>query len=381
MRIFISAGEPSGDLHGAHLAQALREQSNGVVLEGFGGPQMERAGVRLLHPLADLAVMGIRRVIQHLPTFWRLLDAAEWHWRRHPPDAVVFIDYPGFHFQLARRARDHGLRTYWFVPPQLWAWQRGRVRKVRRWINTVLTALPFEDVWYRRRGVNTLYVGHPYFDALSQQRLDASFLREQEQRGGTIIGLLPGSRTQEVAANGAMLLRTAQKIKEYRRDARFLVAAYRSEHASQLRRLSAEMRIPVEIHVGRTPEIVELSEACAAVSGSVSLELMYRLKPTVIVYRMNAPALWLARRLVHLPSITLVNLMAGEILYPDIVCSKDESARIAQQILTWLNHPESAHQLSEKLRQLREQVAQPGACRRAAAFLLEQTCKMHAHAA
>jgi lipid-A-disaccharide synthase len=372
MRVFISAGEPSGDLHGAHLAQAIWETNSQLVIEGFGGPRMRQAGVRLLYPLTDLALMGISRVLRHLPTFCYLLDAAERHWRRHRPDALILIDYPGFHFQLARRASALGIPVYWFVPPQLWAWQQGRVRKMRRWVDVVFTALPFEDPWYRRRGVTTHYVGHPYFDALAKQQLDSTFIREQEQRGGTIVGLLPGSRTQEVTANGTMLLRTAQQIKEFRRDTRFLVAAYRPEHASYLRQLSAQWHIPVEIHVGRTPEIIELSEACCAVSGSVSLELMYRLKPAVIVYRMKAPALWLARQLVHLPSITLVNLMAGEILYPDVVCSTDQSVKIAQQILTWLNHPETADQLSERLRTLRDRVAQPGACRRAATFLLEQ---------
>jgi len=369
MHIFISAGEPSGDLHGANLARALRELQTDVILEGFGGPHMAQAGVRLHYPLTDLAVMGLRRVIRHLPTFLRLLDQAERQWRRQRPDAVVVIDYPGFHFRLAERAQARGLPVYWFVPPQLWAWQQGRARKVRRWIDTVLTALPFEEAWYRRRGISTYHVGHPYFDALAHQSLDATFLHEQQKRGGTIVGLLPGSRTQEVQANGLMLLHAAQKIKEQRREVRFLAAAYRSEHAAYLRTLTARQAIPLEIHVGRTPEIIELSEVCIAVSGSVSLELMYRLKPAVIVYRMNPLALWLARQLVHLPSITLVNLMARERLYPEVVCSRDESARIAQIVLAWLNDPALAHRLSARLEQLRARVAQPGACLRAAKFL------------
>ncbi|MCS7272042.1 MAG: lipid-A-disaccharide synthetase, partial [Gemmataceae bacterium] len=195
MRLFVSAGEPSGDLHGANLARALFQLRPHAIVEGFGGPQMARAGVQLHYPLTDLAVMGVRRVIRHLPKFLHLLDAAEQHWRRHRPDALVVIDYPGFHFQLVRRARLRGIPTYWFVPPQLWAWQQGRVRKVRRWVDTVLTALPFEEPWYQRRGVHTYHVGHPYFDALVRQELDASFLREHQKRNGTIVGLLPGSRT------------------------------------------------------------------------------------------------------------------------------------------------------------------------------------------
>ncbi len=372
MRLFISAGEPSGDLHGSNLAVALRRIAPHATLSGFGGPRMAHAGVQILYTLTDLAVMGLSRVIRRLPTFLRLLDDAERSWRRGRPDAVVLIDYPGFHFQLARRAHALGIPVYWFVPPQLWAWLRGRVRKVRRWCRTVLTALPFEDEWYRRWGVSTHYVGHPYFDELHAQQLDGSFLNEQWHRGGTIVGLLPGSRRQEVMANASMLLDAAAQIKERRRDARFLVAAYKPEHAAIMRQAAAQAHVPVEVHVGRTPEIIERAEACIAVSGSVSLELMYRLKPAVIVYRMAAPALWLARRLVKLPTITLVNLMAGRKLYPEVVTSTNASPQVSQQILTWLDDPATVESLAEQLRSVREQYARPGACLRAATFLIEQ---------
>jgi lipid-A-disaccharide synthase len=339
---------------------------------------MAAAGATLLYPLTELAVMGLRRVIARLPTFIRLAADADRYLRRERPGAVVLIDYPGFNFALARRAHALGIPVYYFVPPQLWAWRRGRVREVRKWCQGVLTALPFEDDWYRARGVATHYVGHPYFDELASQRPDPEFLAAERRKGGRIVGLLPGSRNQEVAANAAMMLTAAALLRATHRDVRFLVAAFSERHAAAVRDAAATAGVPAEIHVGRTPEVIELSEACVAVSGSVSLELLYRTKPTVVVYRMNAFSLWLARRLVKLKYFTLVNLLAGDEVFPEVATARDESARIAGQLDEWLTQPARRGALVARLRDLRDRVAVPGACDRAAQFLLDAAARRSA---
>jgi lipid-A-disaccharide synthase len=371
MNLFFSAGEPSGDLHGANLIRSLRTRIPNTHISGFGGPKMAAAGAELLYPLTELAVMGVRRVIRHIPTFFRLAAAAERSFRTSRPDAVVLIDYPGFNFALARRAHAVGVPVYYFVPPQLWAWRRGRVREVRKWCSGVLSALPFEDGWYRSRGVRTFYTGHPYFDELARQQLDPEFMAEQRAKARPIVGLLPGSRNQEVAGNFAMMLAAARKIHAAHPGTRFLVAAFNDRHAAAVRGVVAESGLPVGVHVGRTPEIIELADACVAVSGSVSLELMYRAKPTVIVYRMSPLSLWLARRLVKLQYFTLVNLLAGEELFPEIATSRDESDRIAGHVLRWLGDAAERERMVSRVAALRDRVAVPGACDRAAAFLTD----------
>jgi lipid-A-disaccharide synthase len=378
MSVFFSAGEPSGDLHGANLIRALRRLQPDIRITGFGGPKMGAAGAELLFPLTELAVMGLKRVLRHIPTFFRLADQAQRSFRFNRPDAVVLIDYPGFNFALAERAHAAGIPVYYFVPPQLWAWRRGRVRQVRKWCAGVLTALPFEEEWYRARGVATHYVGHPYFDELARQQLDPAFMHEQRGKGGPIIGLLPGSRNQEVASNFAMMLATAAKLKAAHPAARFLVAAFNERHAVDARAAAAATGLPVEVFVGRTPEIIELADVCVAVSGSVSLELMFRAKPTVIVYRMSPLSLWLARRLVKLQYFTLVNLLAGEELFPEIATSRDESDRIAGQLLRWLTDAGERQAAVARIAALRDRVAVPGACDRAAAFLLQAMAKRNA---
>jgi lipid-A-disaccharide synthase len=369
MKLFISAGEPSGDLHGANLIRSILARQPDAEITAFGGPLMRDAGAKLLYPLTDLAVMWLLQVLRNLPTFFRIGTLAVRHIRATKPDAVVFIDYPGFHFALAKRIRDYGVPTYFFVPPQIWAWKQARVRKVRKYFTGVLTSLPFEDKWYRARRVNTHYVGHPYFDELGRQQIDPVFLAEQRAKPGTRVAILPGSRNKEVAANGEMMLSAARQIHAARPDVRFLVAAFNDRQADAVRAMLPP-GVPIEIHVGRTPEIIELAEACIAVSGSVSLELMNRAKPTVIVYKLHPIYRMVASRVLKAKYITLVNLLADEEIYPELFTSRDESPRIAQHVLGWLNDPASRAAIVGRLEALRARVAVPGACDRAAEFLL-----------
>jgi lipid-A-disaccharide synthase len=282
------------------------------------------------------------------------------------------IDYPGFHFVLAKRIREYGVPTYFFVPPQIWAWKQARVRKVRKYFTGVLTSLSFEDQWYRARRVNTHYVGHPYFDELARQRLDPAFLATERAKPGTRVAILPGSRNKEVSANVPMMLGAAKQVHAARPDTRFLVAAFNEKQANAVRAMLPP-GLPVEIHTGRTQEVIELAEACVSVSGSVSLELLHRAKPAVIVYRIAPVYRLIALQMLKARFITLVNLLAGEELYPELLTARDESTRIADHVLGWLNDPARRAELVGRLEVLRDRVAVPGACDRAAAYLLRTT--------
>jgi lipid-A-disaccharide synthase len=372
MHIFLSAGEPSGDLHGANLASALRDRLPGAELVGFGGDRMAAAGVRLLYPLTELAVMWFGRAVANLHKFLHLGAKAESYFRTRRPDAVVLIDYPGFHWHVAQRAHRYGVPVYYFVPPQLWAWAGWRVKRVRKHFRAVLTAMPFEDQWYRDRGVRTHYVGHPYFDEIAGQNLDPAFLAEQRARAGEIVGILPGSRTQEVTSNGPMLVGAAKKLAARRPGVRFLVAAYKEKQAALVRDMLAGGGLDAAVCVGRTPEVIELSTVCAAVSGSVGLELLSRLKPTVVVYKVGEVMHRVARRLATCAHISLVNLLAGETIYPEYPTSKDVSGAVADHLFRWLNEPSERENLVARLAALRGRVAVPGAIGRAADFLMKE---------
>jgi lipid-A-disaccharide synthase len=371
MHVFISAGEPSGDLHGANLIRELKRLDTTVRLTGFGGDRMAAAGCELVYPLCKHSVMWFFHVIKQIFTFLRLLDDAQAFFRRERPDVVVVIDYPGFHWKLAQRAKAEGIPVVYFVPPQIWAWAQWRVKKMRRLMTHVLSALPFEHEWLTERGVRSTYIGHPYFDELAAQQLDPTFLAAERAKPGRIVGILPGSRNQEVIRNIPEMLRAARRIHAAQSDTRFLVAAF-NEHQAELARAEANRwQMPVEVHVGRTPEIIELSECCIAVSGSVSLELMYHRKPAVIVYRLKRLDLKVARPFMKVPFITLVNLLAKEEVYPEFLTDRDPSKGVADRILAFLTDPARRDAVRRKLHLLCDEVAKPGACEKAARFILD----------
>jgi lipid-A-disaccharide synthase len=371
MRIFFSVGEPSGDIHGGNLIRALRRRDAQVECSGFGGERMHEAGCRLDFPLCQLAVMGVSRVLENAATFVKLIARADRLLRKQRPDAVVLIDYPGFNWWVARRAHAQGIPVFYFVPPQLWAWAGWRVKKMRRWVDHVLCTLPFELPWYRERGIDAHYVGHPFFDDLPKQCLDTGFVKTQRRDSAPVIGLLPGSRTQEIENNWSMIYRAAQRIHAARPDARFLVACYKPHQQVWIDQyLRNHARLPIQTHLGRTPEILELATACITVSGSVSLELLWRTKPSVIVYRMGPLALRIARWLVKVPYMCLVNLLADNELYPEFATSRCESAAVADRVLNWLENPLALASLRRELITLRDRVAAAGACDRAADYIL-----------
>jgi lipid-A-disaccharide synthase len=391
MKIFFSVGEPSGDLHGANLIKELRQASPGIECVGYGGPKMAAAGAQLHADLTQLAVMWILRVLMNLHHFWRLLRRAGDYFRDQRPDAVVLIDYPGFNWWIARAAKKYGIPVFYYGVPQMWAWAPWRVRKMRRLVDHVLCKLPFEADWYRARNCHATYLGHPYFDELERQQLDQAFCDAQSCRPGRLVTILPGSRTQEVAKNLQGFVAAAGRIHGSVPDARFAIASFNEKQAAMAREQIAGLDIPIEVFVGRTPELIRLSYGCLACSGSVSLELLYHAKPTVILYRVGWFPYTLARRFfIKVKFITLVNLLAADdpflrggarydpraaaddgVLFPEHLTYEDRAPQIARQIIRWLTDEASYQSRVRELEELKRQHAVSGASHRAAAYILQ----------
>lgn len=390
LRIFFSAGEPSGDLHGANLIRQLHQCAPHVEAMGYGGPLMEAAGCRLHADLTALAVMWFLRAVANLHKFWSLVRRADRYFRYERPDAVVLIDYPGFNWWIARRAKAYGIPVFYYVPPQIWAWARWRVKKMRRLADHVLCALPFEEAWFRQHGCNAHFVGHPLFDEVRRQPLDQEFL---EQYGGAdrpLVAVLPGSRIQEVKQNLPTLLKAAALVRAAMPNVRLAIAAYRAPQAELARRAVAASGLPVEVHVGRTAELIHLATCCMAVSGSVSLELLYHTKPTVILYRVSRLAYCVQRFFRKVKYITLVNLLAADDplaedvasldrepdvasggLFPEYLTYQDKAPEIAAHIIEWLADGQSRRSRRAALAELKARVAHGGASRQAAQYLLD----------
>lgn len=374
MRIFLSAGEPSGDLHAANLLESLRKRMPDAEFVGFGGPRMEAAGARLLYPLVELSVMWFLRVLLNIHVFFRLLKQAEDYFRDEKPDVLIMVDYPGFHWVLARRAKRQGIPVVYYVPPQIWAWGGWRVEKMRKYVDLVLCSLPFEPDWYHARGVTGAeYIGHPYFDELADRILDADFLAKESDQDGPLVAILPGSRTQEMTRNLPEMVKAAVEVALHRPDARFAVACLHERHQALAREILEEADLAglnIQVYAGKTPEILRIADCCWSVSGSVGLELMAEALPSVVLYKVNRIDLWIARPFIQTRFISLVNLLAGAELMPEFLTHRDVSSELARRALTWILHPSERAKASTALANLRDRVAIPGASDRAAERIL-----------
>ena len=392
MRVFLSAGEPSGDHHAALLVRAIKARRPDVECVGLGGPCMAAEGCVLVADLTRLAVMWFLRVILNIHRFVDLARQAERSFLDAKPDVCVLVDFPGFHWWLAWRAKRHGIPVVFYCPPQIWAWASWRIGKMRRLVDHVLSALPFEHDWFTAQGMTSTLVGHPFFDELET----ASRPVVTDDR--PLVVLLPGSRSQEIEDNLASILRAAALVHQQVPAARFVVGALHERHAARVR---DEIRsfggtldgLDVAVEAGRTRSVIAAASAAIAVSGSVSLELLAARVPTVIVYRIGAIAAIVQSWFRHARFITLVNLLAcrdpivpargvwlpprevpaadPEAVYPEYLAVQDPARHAAARVVEWLLDPQARRHTLGRIEAVAARVARSGSAARAAEAVLE----------
>jgi lipid-A-disaccharide synthase len=360
--IFVSAGEESGDLHGAALARALRARFPGARLLGLGGARMEAEGVELMAGLRELAVMGFVEVIRHLPFFvdlkQRVFDALE----REGVDLVIPIDYPGFNLRLARHARGRGIPVLYYIAPQVWAWHKSRVRDLARDADEVAVVLPFEEAFLRTAGVNARFVGHPLMD-----RPPPAVSREAWAHANgldparPILGLFPGSRVQEVRRHLDLFSHAAALV--VAKDPR--VQPVIGMPGGIDRAAYAGALWPLTGSAGGM--LLQHATAALVKSGTTTLEAGIAGTPMVVVYRMAPLSYALARRVVKVPHIALANLIAERRVAPEFVQDAATPEALADALLPLLDESSPQRQeMVDGLAVIRGKLGGPGASARVA---------------
>jgi len=371
--IMLSAGEASGDLHGGTLCRALRAIDPGVRLVGMGGGHMRAAGMEVVvDPTANAAV-GTSEALGRIPALYRAYRALAARLRAERPRALVLIDFPEFNLRLARRACQAGIPVVYFIPPQLWAWRRGRVRPMARRVSRVLAVFPFEPALYEAAGVPVEFVGHPLLDVLPLDLTrDEARRRLGADPGHSLIGLLPGSRREEVERLLPPMLDAARRLAAADGRRRFVLGLAPTVPAEQV---AAHLRhagpVPaIEVVAGRSYEVMAAAEVLLIASGTATLEAALLGTPMVLAYRVSRTTEVVARVLARVQWIGLPNLVSGRLVVPELVQGQVTGERLATEATRLLEDPVAATAQRAAFKELRVRLGEPGVGRRAARAVL-----------
>jgi len=338
--IFLSAGEASGEAYGALLISELQARcaAAGVAPRflGMGGERMRALGLERIVRSEDVAVMGITEVVRHLPRIYAEYRKLKSAIQERKPDVAVLIDFPDIHLKLAQELHAHGISVIFFVSPQLWAWKKGRIRKVQRFVDRMLVIFPFEEPFYRERGVDATYVGHPLADlplpAISRDQFATEDGLDPRNRW---IGLLPGSRPKEIRLNLPEMIEAARILYCHDPATEFLLPIAPTLTMAQIHIVTGmltELAQGLPIRMVRDARAT-LRHACGSIvaSGTATVEAALIGKPFVVVYRVS-PTYWIAKRVVTVPHVAMVNLVANKRLVPELIQDDFQGQSVVQQL-------------------------------------------------
>lgn len=359
LKIGILAGEASGDVLGAALIAALREQYPTIQFEGIGGRAMQAAGCKSLFDIERLSVMGIIEPLKRLPDLLRLRQEVCEHFLKNRPDIFIGIDAPDFNLGIERKLHDAGIKTVHYVSPSVWAWRQYRIRKIAKAVDLMLTLLPFETQFYQQHQVSVKYVGHPLADRIPLVP-DTSAARRALGLDEyiTYIALMPGSRKQELNYMAEPYLLAAKKVWQQKPAVRFISSqinrARYQEFIAKWQTIAPEL--PIICFEARSQDVLAAADVVVVTSGTATLETMLYKKPMVIAYRMSPIVYKLVRWMITAPYAGLPNLLANEMIAPELIQQEVTPEAIATILLDYLNHPEKIRVLEARFTELHRQL-------------------------
>lgn len=358
-RVFLSAGEPSGDLHGAAVVRALRQRMPSAALDAFGGPRMAEAGANVRFSMEGFAAFGIVEILEKVPAHFRLLRGLQRDFARSAYDLVILIDYPGFHLHVAEAAHRAGIPVLYYIAPQLWAWRPQRARRLAASCDRLAVILPFEETFFRNVGVNAEYVGHPLLDRGAPPSRAEARASLGIPAGERVLSLFPGSRAGEIRRLWAPFRDAARALLDRGVATRVIVAATDQGDYPDQGQLTL-------VH-GASLAVAAAADAAIVKSGTSTLEAALTDTPMVVPYRVNALTALLTRRLVTVPWVSLVNLVAGREVVPEILQDEVTAARLVEAVAPLLDPTDPATGAQRAgLALVRERLGTPGAAERVA---------------
>jgi lipid-A-disaccharide synthase len=366
----VIAGEASGDLHAAELIRCLLRMEPQAQVFGLGGKKLGSAGVELMGDIGELAVIGIWEVIGRTGLFVRLFLRLRDAMREKRPDLVILIDFPDFNLMMARQAKRMGIRVFYYISPQVWAWRARRIRQIRRCVDRIAVVFPFEVPLYEQEGVQADFVGHPLVDMARATRDKGETMKlyglHPEKK---TVALLPGSRRKELDFHLPPLLDAGRIMQE--KGCQLILPIAHTLTPREVEDTIAHSSVSVRIVPGDVYNVLEACDVALVASGTATLETALMEKPMVIIYKLSCVSYWIARRLIRVPSIGLVNIVAGERIVPELTQNEVEGSNIAFHAFKILGDAPYREQIVQGLKRVRNLLGPGGASEKAARIARE----------
>ena len=365
-KIMIVAGETSGDLHGSNLVKKMKEIDPKLNFIGMGGHRMQDAGVENVFNIDDLDIVGISEIFRGIfkikKRFNKLCEIMD----KERPELVILIDYPGFNLRLAKQAKKRNIKVAYYISPQLWAWGKGRIKTVKACIDKMIVILPFEEDFYKGYNVPVEFVGHPLLDTVKTSGTREEILTSLDITGKPVVGLLPGSRKQEIKRILPALVQSAEIMKKSLSNVEFVLLCSENTDEKDIEQVLHTTNINIKIVKNRTYDGMSCCDLLIGASGTVTLEAALLNVPMIIVYKASPFTSFLFKTFLRVPHIGLVNILAGERIVPELLQEEANPENISRCTLDILDSNEKMHDIKNRLSEIKEKLGSSGASKRAA---------------
>jgi lipid-A-disaccharide synthase len=370
--IMIVAGEASGDMHGASLVREMLKIDPALNFYGIGGNKLQEAGVKLLANASTMAVVGLTEVISKLRSILKIMNMMKKSLDKYRPDLVILIDYPDFNLPLAKAAKKRGIKIFYYISPQVWAWRKSRINKIKRLVDKMAVILPFEVDTYAAKGFVVDYVGHPLLDLVkpsySKQESRKMFNLDESK---TTIGLLPGSRQSEVIKLLPEMLRAAEILAQKIQNLQFILPLADTLEEKTVGDIVSGFTIKVKVISGQTYDAVSCCDLAIVASGTATLETALLGVPMIIIYKISLLSYFIGKLVVNVKNIGLANIIAGKTVVPELIQGKANAQSIAAEAVAILTTVERKKEMMNELAEIRAKLGKPGAAIRAAQLALD----------
>lgn len=373
MRYYIIAGEASGDLHSSNLIQQIKEFDKEAEFRGFGGDKMQSEGVQLFRHYRDTAYMGFTEVVMHLRAILRNIEECKKDFEKYNPDALILVDYPGFNLRIAPHAKNAGFKVFYYISPQLWAWKSSRVKIIKKYVDKMYVILPFEKEFYKKFNYDVEYVGHPLLDEINNKVKNTLFYKINSLPSDPVIAILPGSRKQEISVKLPVMLAMAKYFPKLQ----FLVACAPGIEKKFYEQFSREHNVYYLFN--QTYDILQHSEAAIVTSGTATLETALFNVPQIVCYKGSAVSYLIAKQLIKVKYISLVNLIADKQIVPELIQFKFTERNLYSHFERLILNDDFRSQMREDYELLREKLGGEGASEKTAKAIVEYIKESYKH--